>query len=145
MNWTDDDEMIGNHRGRSVVVVRLDWIDLGWMERLESTAIVPMGLADEETSEDGVQRDCSIPKATVVLHLPLLLDYQVRMELGHRGVEEHPPVHPANATINQRGLRVQPDAPLGDGAVVAYPDDQDAVEEDAIASREGVELPVGGN
>lgn len=145
MNWTDDDEMIENHPGRSVVVVRWDWIDLGWMERLGSTAIVPMDLADEETSEDGVQRDCSIPKAIFVLLLPLLLDYQVRMELGHRAAEEHLQGHPANATINQRGLRVQPNAPLGDGAVVAYPDDQDAVEEDVTASREGAELPVGGN
>lgn len=87
MNWTDDDEMIGNRLGRLVVVVRWDCIDLDWMEQMESTAIVPMDLADEETSEDGVQGDCLIPKVIFALLLPLPLNYQGQMELGHRGAE----------------------------------------------------------
>lgn len=115
------------------------------MEQIGSTAIVPMDLADEETSEDGVRKDCLIPKVIFVLLRQLPSNSQGRMELGHREAEEHPQVHPANATITRRGLTAQQDVPQGDEAVVAYPDDQDAVEEDVKASREVAELPVGGN
>lgn len=145
MNWTDDDdEMIGSRRGRSEAVVRWDWIDLGWMEQLGSTAIAPMDLADEETSEGGVQGHCLIPKVISVLLLPLPSNCPVRMELGRRAAEEHRQV-PANATVAPRDLAGQQDVPPGGGAVVAFPDDQDAVEEDVTASREGAELPAGGN
>lgn len=144
MNWIDDDGMIGSHRGRSAVAVRWDWIDLGWMEHLGSTAIVPRDLADEEMSEGGAQGHYLIPKVTFVLLLPLPSNYPVRMEWGHRGAEAHRQV-PANATITPRGLGGQRDGPPGDVAVVAFPDDQDAVEEGAKASRAEAERPAGGN
>lgn len=146
VNWTDDDGMIGNHRqGQSEVVVRWDWIDLGWMGQLESTAIVPKGLADEETSEDDVRRARWVPRAISVLLLPLPSNYLGRRELDHRGAEEDRRVHRANATTGQRDPWAQPDVPQDDEVVVAYQDDLDAMEEDGRASRAVAELPVGGN
>lgn len=60
-------------------------------------------------------------------------------------MEEDHQVQPVNATISQRGQWAQQDVPQDDEAVVAYPDDQDAMEEDGKASHEVVELPVGGS